>query len=269
VSGAPEQLSLEMALRPRSGIASLGSGSGGNGTLVALADSLILIDCGFTLRETEARLRRLSVEPSELTAVLVTHEHADHVAGVARLARRHGLPVFATHGTIAGSADWRSVDVRTVASDGEFVVGEVRITPVPVPHDAREPTQFVLAAGGRRLGVLTDLGEITDGVVRSYAGCDALLVEANHDRDLLWHGRYPWPLKRRIGSAVGHLANEQTLDFLSRAELPRSCAVIVGHLSRENNSPARVGGMLEPLRRRLPRLTLADQDRGAGWQPIL
>jgi phosphoribosyl 1,2-cyclic phosphodiesterase len=265
---SPEQLPLALSGRPRAGIASLGSGSRGNGTLVSLADSLFLIDCGFTLKETIARLRRLGVDATDLTAVLVTHEHSDHVHGVARLARRYGVPVYATRGTLDAVVDWKGVDATVVERERPFRVGDVELLPVAVPHDAREPCQFVLEADGRRIGVLTDLGEITDGVRRRYAGCDALLVEANHDRTLLWNGRYPWPLKRRIASGLGHLANDDTLAFLEQAELARDCAVVVGHLSQENNARELLDALFAPLRDRLPRLVLASQDAGADWQSI-
>lgn len=266
---APQQLTMTLVNgAPMTGIASLGSGSRGNGTLVAMAGSVFLVDCGFTLKETLARLERLGLEARALTAILVTHEHSDHVQGVGRLARRFGLPVYASRGTLAGARDLTGVDVRPIESGAAFRIADVTIDAVSVPHDAREPTQFVFQAGGRRIGVLTDLGEIPPDVAARYAGCDALLVEANHDRDMLWNGAYTYPLKRRIASRLGHLANEQTVEFLDRAQLARSAAVVVGHLSQENNTPARLRERLAPLVSRLPRLVLADQARGADWHPV-
>jgi phosphoribosyl 1,2-cyclic phosphodiesterase len=241
-------------------LASLGSGSRGNGTLVALGSSRLLVDCGFTLRQTRARLARLGLVPEQLTAILVTHEHADHVQGVLPLARRFGLPVYTSYGTRRGVADWRGIDVRTFDSHAPFQLGGVRVTPVPVPHDAREPTQFVFDVGGVRLGVLTDLGHVTRHVEAVYRHCDALLVEANHDREMLWRGDYPLHLKRRIASPLGHLANEQTVALLRELGRLSSRHVVVGHISEQNNDGARIAAAFAGLDVRF-----ASQDDGFGW----
>jgi phosphoribosyl 1,2-cyclic phosphodiesterase len=266
---APEQLVMPLASStPLRGIASLGSGSRGNGTLIALDGTLLLVDCGFSLKETLARLDRLGVAAGQLAAILVTHEHSDHIAGVGRLARRFGIPVYASAGTIDGGGDFAGVEVNSIRPGRRFGIGAVEVIPVAVPHDAREPTQFVFEVERCRIGVLTDLGEIPREVAVHYTACDALLVEANHDRDMLWNGAYPYPLKRRIGGGRGHLANEQTSEFLMRAELSPEAAVIVGHLSQENNTPARVRGELAALTEQLPRLALATQDGGIGWHAV-
>jgi len=253
---------------PAAGIASLGSGSRGNGTLIAMGGGLLLIDCGFTLKDTEARLARLGVSGADISAVLVTHEHSDHIQGVPLLARRYGMPVYASHGTVSGFRDWRGVDVRPFSGRRTFTIGDNEVVPVPVPHDAREPTQFVVEGRQGRIGVLTDLGEIPDAVGRCYAGCDALLIEANHDRDLLWSGRYPYPLKRRVAGPVGHLANVQTLEYLAAADLAASAAVLIGHVSQENNEAELLEGLFAPLRSRLPRLTFATQAGAAAWHVL-
>ena len=238
----------------------MGSGSRGNATLLALGDSRLLVDCGFTLKQTRTRLARLGLEPEQLTAILVTHEHADHVQGVVPLARCYGIPVYASHGTRRGVADWRGVDVRTFDSHAPFQLASVRVTPVPVPHDAREPTQFVFDAAGLRLGVLTDLGHVTRHVETAYRDCDALLVEANHDRDMLWRGDYPLHLKRRIASPLGHLSNEQTVALLRQFGNLSSRHVVVGHISEQNNDAARIAAAFGGLGVRF-----ANQDEGFGW----
>jgi len=265
----PEQLAIPfVGPVPSAGIGSLGSGSRGNGTLVSMAGTLLLIDCGFTLKDTETRLARLGVSGSDVTAVLVTHEHSDHVQGVALLARRYRLPVYASHGTVSGHRDWRDVDVKPYRAGRRFAIGDVEVLPVPVPHDAREPTQFVVEGEAGRVGVLTDLGEIPDAVRRCYEGCDALLVEANHDRDLRWNGRYPYPLKRRVAGPVGHLANVQTLEFLESVSLSPEAAVLIGHVSQENNEAALLERLFAPLRTRLPRLDFATQSGASSWQAL-
>ena len=144
----------------------------------------------------------------------------------------------------------------------------VHITPVPVPHDAREPTQFVLEAGGVRIGVLTDLGHVTPHVANVYRHCDALLVEANHDREMLWGGDYPPYLKRRIASPLGHLANEQTVALLEEIGSAAMRHVIVGHISQQNNCAARIERAFADLSARLPNLSFATQGEGFGWVNI-
>lgn len=247
------------------GIASLGSGSRGNGTLVRLDGFSLLVDCGFTLKETESRLARLGIAGADLHAILVTHEHSDHIQGVARFARRYGTPVYLTHGTMRGHSDWEGVDLRPFNAHQSFHLGSVEVDPVPVPHDAREPVQFVFTGNQGRIGVLTDLGHVTDVVRQRFARCDALLVEANHDLDLLRHGRYPEPLKRRIASPLGHLSNAQTAAFLCDVDLPTDCALVIGHVSEQNNSTDALGRTFAMAQARFPRLLYATQSQGAYW----
>ena len=234
--------------------------------MVALGGSRLLVDCGFTLRQTRARLARLDLVPEQLTAILVTHEHADHVQGVLPLARRYALPVYVSPGTRRGVPDWRGVDVRTFDARTPFRLGNVRVVPVPVPHDACEPTQFVFDAEGIRVGVLTDLGHVTSEVTSAYRRCDALLVEANHDRDMLRDGAYPPHLKRRIASPLGHLANEQTVALLDALGSLSSRHVIVGHISEQNNDARCLAAAFSGLEVRFAsNLSFASQDHGFGW----
>lgn len=256
---------LFAAALPPVGLASLGSGSRGNGTLVRMGDSLILVDCGFGLRATTTRLARLGLRPGDLSAILVTHEHSDHVAGVAALAQRYGIPVWCSHGTLRAVRG--ELGARCFLSDQPFFIGDVEVRPVTVPHDAREPTQFVFAGAGRRLGVLSDLGCVTPHVVNQFQGCDALLLEANHDRDLLQRGRYPPSVKRRVASEQGHLSNGQTLDLLQQIE-HAGLHLVLGHISLENNDMDLLQRLFEPFRPRLAALGYAAQDAGHGWLTV-
>jgi phosphoribosyl 1,2-cyclic phosphodiesterase len=261
---------------------SLGSGSEGNALLIESGDgartSRILIDCGFRLREVEKRLRSAGVEPGDLDGILVTHEHSDHVGGVFRLSRAHQIPVFITHGTLRGSAGDTSETVsageaahetlvRVVTPDQSFEVAGLQIMPVAVPHDAREPVQFVVCDGRVRLGVLTDIGHGTSHVQRAYSGVDALVLECNHDRELLAaNARYPEVLKRRISGPWGHLANDAAAEILSAIERNRLRRVVAAHLSRQNNTPELARRSLAAvLGANENEVDVADQDSGLSW----
>lgn len=257
--------------------ASLGSGSRGNGTLVEGNDTCVLIDCGFSVRETEARMQRLGRAASDLSAILVTHEHSDHIAGVAALARKYRLPVFATHGTgLARRGGGQNGGRRLADLDGfnavnpqrTFTVGGLTIRPVLVPHDAAEPCQFVFDTGRRRLGVLTDLGSLTTVVIEAYAQCDALMLECNHDPAMLACGPYPPSLRRRVGGAWGHLSNQQAAQLLARVERARLQRVVMSHLSEQNNTVALATAALLPALAGSDVLLAADQAAGLNWQEI-
>lgn len=252
--------------------ASLGSGSKGNGTLVQSGDGLLLVDCGFTLKETVARLERLGVGPDALTAILVTHEHGDHIRGVASLAARYKLPVYATHGTCRAAParlGLERCELREVRPGREFDLAGIRIAPVAVPHDAREPCQYVFDDGRRRLGVLTDLGSITGHVVDSYDHCDALVLEANHDQDMLRVGPYPPSLKRRVGGRLGHLSNHQSADLVRQINHERLQHLVLSHLSEQNNTPDHaLQAVCDVVHQARDRITIADQAEGLGWLKI-
>lgn len=259
--------------------ASLGSGSKGNGTLVEWRDTSVLVDCGFSLRESTHRLGRLGCHPEELTAILVTHEHGDHLRGVLPLARRFRIPVMMTAGTALaaglvgdGSAiarhaigDTASVDLRLIEGDREFGVGDLGVMPVPVPHDAREPVQFVFSSARHRFGLLTDLGSITQHVVASFGGCDGLLLEANHDIAMLAEGVYPPALKRRVGGSWGHLNNTQAAVFLGTVDRSRLQTLVLGHISQHNNLPERVAETVAPWTKGIHQVAYACQNRGFPW----
>lgn len=252
-------------------LASLGSGSKGNGTLVAFGEALFLVDCGFTLRDTEARLARLGVSPEALTGVLVTHEHGDHARGVGPLSRRHKVPVFASFGTARALSEGalRGCEVEELRPGRVFNVGAVAVHPVPVPHDAREPCQFVFDAGAQRVGVLTDLGHVTGHVVEQYSACDALVLECNHDEQMLAQGPYPPSLKRRVGGNLGHLNNRQSAALLAQLDRSRLQHLVLSHLSEQNNSPALALAAIEPVMAEADTsIQVACQAQGFGWLSV-
>jgi phosphoribosyl 1,2-cyclic phosphodiesterase len=245
--------------------ASLGSGSKGNATLVQSGDTLLMIDCGFSLRETARRMQRLGLQPGQLDAVLVTHEHSDHCAGVATLSRRHQVPVYLTHGTAGVGRCDKSHELRCFDAGDTFQVGDFTIEAVTVPHDAAEPCQYRLEAAGRSLGVLTDLGCITPHVVESYRPCHSLMLEFNHDVDMLQAGDYPPQLKRRVGGDWGHLNNEQAADLLRQLDADSLSNLVVAHISENNNSRERAQQALSSALDSLEQVVWAQQEQGFEW----
>lgn len=227
---------------------SLGSGSEGNALLIEAGGprgTRLMIDCGLPVRQALARIEARGIDPKGLDAILVTHEHGDHIGGVMGLARKTGATVCLTRGTHAAlhtrSAEaCNGVALRLIDSHDVFELGCVEIRPFPVPHDAREPVQYVVAYGELRLGVLTDLGMLTPHVERSLEDCDGLVLEFNHDPDLLAQSTYPDSLKQRIAGRYGHLCNRDAAGFLARLSLDRLQHVVAAHLSQSNNSPEHV-----------------------------
>jgi phosphoribosyl 1,2-cyclic phosphodiesterase len=214
----------------------LASGSSGNAVLVRSGDVALLVDAGISALQVRRRLEVFGRSADDITAVLLTHEHSDHVRGVDVLAKRHRLPVWATAGT------WSAMTARSTGggelSSGRVVAfGSLRVTPVATSHDAREPVALLIEDGRHRLGLCTDTGIITSLLEQRLQGCDLLLLEANHDADLLRAGPYPWELKQRILSRHGHLGNHQTAEAVDRLRSPAIKAVVGLHLSAENNLP--------------------------------
>ena len=217
--------------------ASLGSGSAGNGLVVEAGRTRLMLDCGFGLSDTVSRLARLGLQPSDLAGIVITHEHSDHIGGAGRFARKHALPVWLTAGTLNMAQDMDKADVRVIDSHALFAVQDLAVQPFPVPHDAREPVQFVFGDGAKRLGVLTDAGCSTPHIETMLANMDALVLECNHDRTMLAQGAYPTSLKQRVGGRFGHLENSQSADILSKLKHDKLQCVMAAHISRKNNTP--------------------------------
>lgn len=221
---------------------SLGSGSSGNATVVETRDGprahRVLIDCGFSLRDFETRLARAGLLPEQLDAIFVTHEHGDHVGCAPVLSRRYGIPLWTSRGTWRASGESEAADVR-FARDGEPIdIGSLRLIPYTVPHDAAEPLQLRCTDGARSLGVLTDAGSITPHLLEHLHGCEALLIECNHDAGMLARSRYPASVRARIGGPHGHLCNETAAQILRASAHAGLRHVVAAHLSEQNNTPA-------------------------------
>jgi len=233
----------------------------------------VLIDCGLSLRDTERRLARLGLEPSGISAILITHEHGDHASGAFGFAAAHRIVIYLTHGTLtalqAEGSVTDAVRINAVHAKETFSVDGIQVRPFTVPHDAREPVQYVLSDGNARLGVLTDIGVSTPHVEETLSGLDALVLECNYDRDLLWGGSYPRWLKERIGGPFGHLDNRDSGRLLGALERSKLKHVIGAHLSQQNNRPELARAALAgAMGCEAGWIGIATQEEGFGWREI-
>lgn len=252
--------------------ASLGSGSEGNALLVASGQTQVLMDCGFGLHDAILRVERLRVSPEQLSGIVITHEHGDHISGVARLARKFDLPVWLTHGTLRSQykAFADVAHLHEIDSSRSFAIGGIEISPYPVPHDAAEPVQYVFSDGARRLGVLTDTGCSTAHIEQMLSGCHALVLECNHDSDMLMNGDYPYSLKLRVGGRLGHLNNQDAAGILSRVNVSRLQHLVAAHLSKKNNTAKlAVQALSCVMNCEASWVGVATQEEGFAWREII
>lgn len=250
----------------------LGSGSKGNALLIEEGDTRLLVDCGFSTRELTGRLERRGLTPDQLTAVLVTHEHGDHAGGAYRIARRFGLPLWMTYGTrmatirLAERSGMNESLVHRLRAGIMESFGGINVLPFAVPHDAREPVQFVFSGRHGRLGVLTDCGAETPHVAKQLQGVDALILEFNHDPEMLANSDYPPSTRERIAGRYGHLSNQQAIALLQGLDHPRLRLVVAAHLSESNNRPDYVHAALKGCgAARETRFVVACQAQGTDW----
>lgn len=219
----------------------LGSGSSGNAVVVESGKGRLLVDAGFSCREIEKRMKAVGVDPDSISAIVLTHEHEDHVRGAARFAKRHPVPVYATRGTFAGCELPEEVLARaeTIESGRRFEVAGFEVEPFQIPHDAREPVGFVLEdSAGRRIGLASDIGSRSRLAWGRLVELDLLILETNHDLDMLRNGPYPWALKQRVAGRHGHLSNGEASDGLPELLSDRLRQLVLYHLSRVNNTAA-------------------------------
>lgn len=222
-------------------LCAIASGSSGNCICVGSDNTHLLIDAGVSGKRIEAGLNEIELKTSEMQGILVTHEHIDHIAGLGVLARRYGIPIFATEKTIHAILNTKSVgkideDLFQVIRPGKrFSIGELTINPISISHDAADPVAYKMINGDKTVAVVTDLGNYNQALVDELQGLDALLLEANHDVKMLQTGIYPYPLKQRILGDRGHLSNERSGQLLSELLHDNFGTVVLGHLSKENN----------------------------------
>ncbi|QDC43486.1 MBL fold metallo-hydrolase [Methylophilus medardicus] len=255
--------------------ASLGSGSAGNATLIEAGETRLLLDCGFSVKETVQRLARLQRQPEQLTGILVTHEHDDHARGAFKLAARYQIPVWLTHGTLSMCQRYlpaasQSVKLNIVDAHTVFALQEIEVHPYPVPHDAREPAQFVFSDGVRKFGVLTDVGSVTPHIVLMLQACDGLLLECNHDLEMLRNGPYAYSLKKRVGGWLGHLDNQSSAQLLAKLDNRKLKHLVAAHLSEKNNTPTLAQQALsEVLHCERDWVQIASQQSGLDWRSLI
>lgn len=254
--------------------ASLGSGSAGNALVVEVGRSRVMLDCGFSIKETSLRLARLNLVPDDLTGIVITHEHDDHAGGAFKFAAKHQIPVWLTYGTLKMAARYlpsqHDLELNVVDSHCAFSIADINIQPFPVPHDAREPIQCTFSDGGNTLGVLTDVGRITPYIEEKLSGCKALVLECNHDARLLQAGPYSWTLKQRVGGDLGHLENSISAELLAKLDNRQLQHIVAAHLSAKNNTPELAKSALaKALDCEVDWIGVADQSQGFDWRAIL
>jgi phosphoribosyl 1,2-cyclic phosphodiesterase len=251
---------------------SIGSGSAGNGLVVEQSSTRLLLDCGFGLRDAEQRLARINLMPDQLTGILITHEHEDHAGGVFKLARKYRLPVWLTHGTlkmVERILPPEPLDLRIMDSHTKFNINDIELTPFPVPHDAREPVQYTFSNGAKKLGVLTDTGSSTPYIEEMLSGCHGLVLECNHDIDMLMNGIYPISLKQRVSGRLGHLDNTSAAAILSKLNNGNLKHIVAAHLSEKNNKPElAIDALIGALNCERDWIGIASQETGFNWREI-
>lgn len=253
--------------------ASLGSGSAGNALVVEVNRTRLMLDCGFSVKETVARLSRLNLAPGDLTGIVITHEHDDHAGGAFKLAAKYQIPVWLTYGTLKMVTRYmpnqHDLQLNIMNSHREFTIADIEVRPYPVPHDAREPVQCVFSDGNYQLGVLTDVGRITPHIEERLSGCDALMLECNHDASMLQAGPYSWALKKRVGGDLGHLENSDAAKLLSKLDNSKLQHIVAAHLSAKNNTPQLAKfALAKVLGCETDWIGIADQLLGFDWRAI-
>jgi phosphoribosyl 1,2-cyclic phosphodiesterase len=226
-------------------IASLNSGSNGNCYYVGNQREAVLIDAGISCRETEKRMARLGLSMQKVKAIFISHEHSDHIKGLAVLAKKHRLPVYVTDGTVNHCGDVAKDLCISLRSYESVRVGALEVMPFPKHHDAAEPHSFMISDGDTRIGVFTDIGAPCEHLIRHFSQCHAVFLEANYDEDMMEQGRYPFFLKRRIRGGKGHLSNKQALDMFIAHKPDYMSHVLLAHLSKDNNCPLLARQMFE------------------------
>ena len=250
----------------------LGSGSTGNATVVETSGNKplrLLVDCGFGLKQLANRLAHANLAPVDIDAIFITHEHGDHIGCAPALALQHGIPVWMSQGTYEAISSPDLKGLLRIAKDSEVIsLGDLKVMPFTVPHDAREPLQLTCQEGMEKLAILTDLGHATAHVVHHLQHCNAIVLECNHDTDLLDNSSYPVFLKRRVGGAYGHLSNAEAADIAGQSRHPNLQLVVAAHLSQQNNRPELASSCLSRVLGSSTTIAVATPEAGCAWMNL-
>jgi len=249
---------------------SLGSGSSGNSFIVKNNQTILMVDCGFGLKETIDRLEKYQINPNEINAILLTHEHEDHIKGAFSLANKFQIPIYLSHGTYQMSHkkinDGYKIKFEIINNFDSFMIDGISVSPMPVPHDAREPLQYRFDCMDKSVAIMTDLGKITKHVAQKLLKINLLVLEFNHDEEMLNDSDYPASLKKRINGQYGHLENKESSKLLSSISHPELSWVIAAHLSEKNNKIELVKQMIfEIVDKHNSNVAVIDQDLGLEW----
>ena len=249
---------------------SLGSGSSGNSFIVKNNQTILMVDCGFGLKETIDRLEKYQINPSKITSILLTHEHEDHIKGAFSLANKFQIPIYLSHGTYQMSHkkinDGYKIKFELINNFDSFMIDDISVSPIPVPHDAREPLQYRFDCMNKSIAIMTDLGKITKHVVQKLLKINLLVLEFNHDEEMLKDSDYPASLKKRIYGEYGHLDNKESLKLLSSISHSELRWVVAAHLSEKNNKIELVKKMIfEIVDKHNSNVGVIDQDLGLEW----
>jgi len=237
--------------------------------LIESGQTRIMLDNGFSVRETNKRLSLMGIDPDSIDAILVTHEHSDHINGVGAFSRKYGVTVFGTKGTLACSRLGELPASKVINSHTDFTIGDLELKPFPVPHDAKEPCQFVFNDGQRRLAILTDTGSSTSHIEEQLSGCDALVLECNHDVEMLADGDYPYSVKMRVAGDYGHLNNGQAATLLQSIDTSSLQHIVAAHISEKHNTqPLAQQTLSSALSCQQDWIAVADQQYGLEWRDV-
>jgi len=252
---------------------SLGSGSSGNSYVVQDNDTTLLVDCGFGLNETVMRLDRYGIKPEELNAILLTHEHEDHIKGAFSFSNKHRIPIHLSHGTFKMCKkrinDNYDIDFNIIRSSQSFMINGIKVTPIPVPHDAREPFQFMIESNVKSIAIITDLGHITNHIIKMLKEINALVIEFNHDKNMLIDSDYPQSLKDRVSGIYGHLENMESIKLLKSINYEGINWIAAAHLSEKNNNEKLVKRLIADATLKGPEsIKVIDQINGIDWLTV-
>ena len=249
---------------------SLGSGSSGNSYVVQDNDTTLLVDCGFGLNETVIRLDRYGIKPSELNAILLTHEHEDHIKGAFSFSNKYKVPIYLSHGTFKMCKkrinDNYDINFNFIKSFQSFMINEIEVTPIPVPHDAREPFQFKFISNLKSIAIITDLGFITKHLIKNLKEINGLVIEFNHDKSMLINSEYPQSLKDRVSGIYGHLENMESIKLLKSINYKSIKWIAAAHLSVKNNDKKLVRRLIyDATFKEQESIKIIDQAEGIDW----